>query len=367
MVQLTQKNCGVYWTAFLTGKTAGGRPLSQQELGELGQAFIKYAKEMPTKAKAATKMHKIQERLNDLGLSDLLEQQQAVCSELDEQSGLLAEIEKVQQDAVRKLQVLKAKQAATNKRAHDTATATSSHVQQQQAMSQACTDADAEADAATEAKQDAMQEILTAERAKNHKIYKGCETLAVELEKNLKRQHAEEVSALKEQMETEQKRCKRAQGLKRKADAQGIKVIQRQSAALQELTTEKAQLETEKEKLATELEGLKDYLEDTLQPDLEPNAEPNVEPKSLEASLEAILDSDSESDSADEDELRAALQREVVNRFEDMSPAQREEWFRTRMQDPVFVAGLEQRQRDMEELDEESLDKEFLDSAEEDA
>ena len=44
---------------------------------------------------------------------------------------------------------------------------------------------------------------------------------------------------------------------------------------------------------------------------------------------------------------------------EDMSPAQRDEWFRTRMQDPVFVAGLEQRQRDMEELDEE-----FHDSAE---
>ena len=98
MVQLTCKNSGVYWTAFLTGKTAGGRPLSQQELGELGQAFIKYAKEMPTKAKAAKQMHKIQERLNDLGLSGLLLQQQAVCGELDEQSVRLAEMEKVQQE-----------------------------------------------------------------------------------------------------------------------------------------------------------------------------------------------------------------------------------------------------------------------------
>ena len=90
--------------------------MTQQELGELGQAFIKYAKDMPTKAKAANKMHKVQERLNDLGLSDLLLQQQAVCGELDEQSVRLAEMEKVQQEGLRQIQVMMAKQADINKK-----------------------------------------------------------------------------------------------------------------------------------------------------------------------------------------------------------------------------------------------------------
>ena len=136
----------------------------------------------------------------------------------------MAEVAKVQQDALRKTQVLMAKHAATNKKAHDAATATSSHVQHQQEVSQICADADAEADAAAAAATDAMQDIITAERAKNHKIYKGCEKIAIENENKLKSQHAEEVTALKEQVQAEQKKRKRAQTDVRAARVSGYAI-----------------------------------------------------------------------------------------------------------------------------------------------
>ena len=78
----------------------------------------------------------------------------------------------------------------------------------------------------------------------------------------------------------------------------------------------------------------------------------------LESSLESGSDSGSDSaDSAGDAALRASLQREVSNRFKDMSPEQQGEWFRTRMQDPVFVSQLEKRQREMEEIEEQFLDE----------
>ena len=363
-VQLTTKNAGVYWQEFLSGQTRGGRALTHKELGVLGEAFIEYTKGMTTKGKAAKKMHMIRDRLNELGLSSILDQQRAISNDLADQGELIDEVERVQQEALHKIQVLKTKHAATRKRAHDAATATSSHMQQQQEVSQDCTDAAALADAANEALHDSMQATIGAERAKHPVIVKGCRQVAIAAEEKLRSEHEKEVTALNEQVKAERNKRRKVQAQKKKADVQGIKLIQAQHAALQEMNSKNEQLQQTNSGLADHLQKLENSLADKLFPDpateptgaTESGSDPATNPTgATESSSES--GSESGSESADDDALRSSLQQEMKMRFANMSSAEQKEWFRTRMQDPDFVARIEKGQREMEEYNSEEAEE----------
>ena len=127
---------------------------------------------------------------------------------------------------------------------------------------------------------------------------------------------------------------------------QGIKVIRNQQAALQSLHGENEQLRQTNSGLADHLQKLENSIADEAFPDAVAEAnEPNSEP------------SDDSDFDGDDGALRLALQKEVNRRFGDMSSGEQKEWFRTRMQDPDFVAQLEERQREMEEYNSEEAEE----------
>ena len=253
---------------------------------------------------------------------------------------------------------------ALHEKADDLTAKAMLHKKQQEELGKLTVSAAESSNAAQKRCVDELTNDIEAQRAKLPKIVKGCEQISIAVEDKMRSEHEEEVTALNEQVKAEKKKRRKVQLQKAMADKKGIKVIQAQHAALQEMNSKNEQLQQTNSGLADHLQKLENSLADTLFPDpateptgaTESGSDPATNPTgATESSSES--GSESGSESADDDALRSSLQQEMKMRFANMSSAEQKEWFRTRMQDPDFVARLEEGQRVMEEYNSEEAEE----------